>query len=38
MPVCDFNAEESEPYLTQFLCEYDPRDIVKDCRWDLNPS
>ena len=30
MLVCDFNAEESEPYLTQFLCEYNPRNIVKD--------
>ena len=39
MLVCDFNAEESEPYLTQFLCEYNPRNIVKDNhRWDLNPS
>ena len=30
MPVGDFNAEESEPCLSQFLYEYNAKNIVKE--------
>ena len=41
MFVEDFNAEESEPYLSQFLHEYNAKNIVKENTWfknALNPS
>ena len=30
MLVVDFNAEESKPYLSQFLYEYNAKNIVKE--------
>ena len=30
MLVVDFDAEESEPYLSQFLYEYNAKNIVKE--------
>ena len=41
MPIGDFNAGESEPCLSQFLYEYDDKNIVKEniCfKNPLNPS
>ena len=41
MLVGDFNAEESEPYLSQFLYEYNAKNIVKEStcfKNVLNPS
>ena len=41
MLVCDYNAEESEPCLLQFLYEYNTRNIVKEntcLKNALNPS
>ena len=41
MPVGDFNAEESEPCLSQFLYEYSAKNTVKEntCfKNTLNPS
>ena len=41
MLVGDFNAEESEPWLLQFLYEYNVKNIVKENNWfknALNPS
>ena len=39
--VGDFNAEESEPRLSQFLYEYNAKNIVKEktcCKNAMNPS
>ena len=41
MLVCDFDAEESEPYLSQFHYEYNAKNIVKENTYfknALNPS